>query len=74
MSNDIVPFNKNDVMIYLDSCIEYWRKEKKSFEENMDDGFWSMERNKIIAVCYIDAYQSVRVSLFGELLPKGDEG
>lgn len=44
---------------YLDNCIRHWRKQKR-------DG------NKT-AKYYIDAYQSCRLSLFGELLPLEDK-
>ena len=44
---------------YLDDCIRHWRKIEKDK---------SQDKNQI-AKYYIDAYQSVRMSLFGELLP-----
>lgn len=49
-----VPFEKDAVRLYLDECIVYWRKQR------------DLKRN-LIAYIYIDAYQSMRVSLFGEL-------
>ena len=49
-------FTKNNVKLYLDYAIKQWRKKRKSGSK--------------IAKYYIDAFQSVRVSLFGELLPK----
>lgn len=52
-----VPFTEKDVKGYLDKAIEYWRKCPAT---EMRDS-------------YVDAYQSVRISLFGELLPKGGE-
>lgn len=39
--------------------IRYWRNHKNERKD--------ME-NDILSDCYIDAYQSVRISLFGELL------
>lgn len=65
-----IPFTEKDVKEYLDDCIIYWRRNKKNLKNNMDDGFWAMDKNILIASCYIDAYQSVRISLFGELLKK----
>lgn len=53
-TNRTIPFNKEDVKKYLDECIKYWRKEHLN--------------NKEMARYYIDAFQSVRVSLFNELL------
>lgn len=57
-----VPFNKKDVKEYLDDCIRYWRKKKEVAEEGTPE--------KLMAVCYVDSYQSVRISLFGKLLKK----
>ena len=45
---------------YLDSCIKYWRERK--LEDLIDP-------NPGTCACYIDAFQSVRTSVFGELLP-----
>ena len=45
---------------YLDKCIRYWRgkyKESKTREE------------RVKAACYIDAFQSVRIFIFGKALP-----
>lgn len=50
-----IDFVEKDVKHYLDACIRVWRTKR----ENGDK----------IAIYYIDAYQSVRVSLFGSLLP-----
>lgn len=55
-----VPFVEKDVKEYLDRCIANWREKLKT-EENRPGG------NPEMAECYIDAFQSVRVSLFGEL-------
>lgn len=59
--SDVVLFTKNAVKKYLDTCIEYWRLK----HDKGDEG----------ALYYVDAYQSVRTSLFGESLGKeeGDE-
>lgn len=45
---------------YLDRCIRYWRYKLKH-SKNKEDGFR--------AECCIDAFQSVRESILGELLP-----
>ncbi len=55
-----LPFNETTVLAYLDSSIKGWR-EKKEGTDNADA--------KVLAGHYIDAYQSVRTSLFGEVLP-----
>jgi len=59
---ETVKFTEEKVKEYLDGCIRNWRKVG-------DNGVPGMpEYDKNIATYYIDAYQSVRVSLFGELL------
>lgn len=50
-----VEFTEKEVKKYLDDCIRFWRDKRK-------------EGNKM-AMYYVDAFQSVRSSLFGELLP-----
>lgn len=61
MSN-IVPFNEKDIKEYLDECIRYWRKRK--YQDEMNGSNYTMTTH------YIDAFQSVRMSLFGKLLGK----
>jgi len=50
--------NPEEIKKYLDNSITNWRRSK----ENADD-----QEDMLVASCYVDAYQSVRVSLFGEL-------
>ena len=52
--NNVIPFTKESVRDYLDICICFWRKEK--------------DKGCKYAMYYIDAFQSVRTSIFGELL------
>jgi hypothetical protein len=52
----MIRFEKKDVKEYLDRCIIHWRKKR-------DEG-------DAIAEYYVDAFQSIRMSLFGELLPE----
>ena len=54
-SKKTVSFTKKEVQKYLDECIKFWRRERD-------------ENNSKIAVYYIDAFQSVRISIFGKLL------
>jgi hypothetical protein len=49
-----IPFRKKEIIEYLDSCITQWRKQKKTGDK--------------LAPYYIDAFQSVRMTLFGKLL------
>lgn len=58
---ETVPINPTSIREYLDKCIIYSRKQLKNSKTKKD---------KLMAKCYIDAYQSVRVSLLGKLLPK----
>ncbi len=55
-----VPFDQASVLAHLDSAIKDWRV-KRDGTDNSDA--------KTLATHYVDAYQSVRISLFGELLP-----
>lgn len=63
-----IEFSKEEVKKYIDSCIDYWRKRKLEPEES-DDTYIGNERHSLVCACYIDAYQCMRVSIFGELKP-----
>lgn len=74
---NIVDINNPDkIKEYLDNAIINWRKRKNGTEDTLKDirstEFSFLEESYkeeiLVASCYIDAYQSVRVSLFGELL------
>ena len=73
----IIPLNDIEIKEYLDNAITKWRKQKKDSEDAMKNILnteWlgmsgQYEEEILMASCYIDAFQSVRVSLFGELLP-----
>ena len=56
MSERVVGFTKEAVLEYLDAAIKLARKQR--------DG------GDCKAMFYVDAFQSVRISLFGELLPQ----
>jgi len=64
-NNDVVPFNKEAVRTYLDDAIKFWRSAR--------DRKGAMTKDQVdlksMSPYYIDAYQSVRISLFGETLP-----
>lgn len=55
-----IPFTKKAVRDYLDKSITYWRARRDSSRSEVDTE---------ISTNYVDAFQSVRNSLFGELLP-----
>jgi hypothetical protein len=48
-----IPFTKTDIKEYLDRCIEFWRAKR--------------EAGDVLADSYIDAFQSVRTTIFGEV-------
>jgi hypothetical protein len=52
-----VDFTEDGIKEYLDNAIQHWRKCAPT----------DMQRH------YVDAFQSMRISLFGELLPKEGE-
>lgn len=60
MTSSTVKFTTSEVKKYLDECIRHWRSEHMSGNE--------------YAKYYLDAYRSVSVSLFGEVLPTDEEG
>jgi len=55
---NIIKFIKKDVKEYLDKCIDIWRDKRDNMENSKED--------RLMAIYYIDAYQSVRMSLFNE--------
>lgn len=58
-----VPFTEEAVKEYVDDCIRWWRDKREQHK---------LERDNERAYdddLYIDCFQSVRASLFGELLP-----
>ena len=54
---------------YLDGAICNWRVHRDAAEKSAEvkGDAWT-ERDKLVAECYIDAFQSVRTTVFGELL------
>lgn len=67
--------NIEEIKTYLDNVITIWRKRKEESKNALinisSDSNMAEQYNDEIFMsrCYIDAYQSVRISLFGELLP-----
>lgn len=59
--NDVVEFTEEAVKEYLDKAIVLWRKKRVNADNREQD---------MQASHYVDAFQSVRSSLFGEILPK----
>ena len=51
----VIPFKKMEVKAYLDRCVRYWRGKKAAGDATAEH--------------YIDAFQSVRRTLFGDILP-----
>ena len=50
---------RKEIKDYLDDCIRYWHKKRDNAEDGID---------KWTAICNIDAFQSVRISIFDEQL------
>jgi hypothetical protein len=63
---DRIPFTEVDVTAYLDRMITHWRKDKVLAEAAGD------EEGTQVASCYVDAFQSARMSILGALLPNPD--
>lgn len=59
MSSNRIALNETDIKAFLDERIQYWRRVR--------DNYKNIEHFR--AQCYIDAFQSVRTSLFDEFLP-----
>ena len=60
--SEYIPITEKAIKKYLDSCITKWR-EFRDCPENSD-------KMRDRARCYVDVYQSVRTSLFGNTLKK----
>jgi hypothetical protein len=56
---------KKKLKNYLDNVITHWRNKKDDSERD--------SKEELMAMCYIDAYQSVRVSILGKCLPFNNE-
>lgn len=52
-----IKYKIKKLMRFLDDCIDYWRRKKEISKTKQD---------KLITECYIDAYQSVKISIFGK--------
>lgn len=77
MSHSTVEFKEKEVLDFLDLLISFWREERDrqgdkfniNAEEIYEEGkFDQCPASLLIAICYIDAYQSIRASLFGTVL------
>lgn len=58
-TSEVIPFKRNAVRAYLDTSIQHWRSVRDGNAE---------PPIRIMATHYIDAFQSVRCSLFGSVL------
>jgi len=56
----MIPFKEKDVKNYLDINIANWRKKKNEADIS--------NFTRDLSICYIDAFQTVRIALFGEML------
>lgn len=64
--DQVVPFEQDAVKEYLDKAITNWRKTR----DDKDSSVSAIRQ----ANHYVDAFQSMRMSLFGELLGDPNEG
>jgi hypothetical protein len=53
---------KSEIKDYLDECIRHWRGVRDSDCDSLD-------AQVSMAIYYIDAFQSMRITIFGETLP-----
>lgn len=61
--SNLIPFTEEHIKDYLDNAIRSWRKKRDKIDPPL-----SNPEDHFMATCYIDAFQSVRMTLFGELL------
>lgn len=59
-----LPFGEDEIKHYLNRCIRLWRDKRQTALINGDKEAVTQ------AVHYVDAFQSVRTSIFGETLPE----
>jgi hypothetical protein len=67
-SNQTVPFTEQDVKAYLVACVLKWRA-RRDHPEDPKAAPEVLSQDNLMAICYIDAFQSVHTSLFGTLVP-----
>jgi hypothetical protein len=65
MGEETVEFTREAVKEYLDGAIRHWRRLRDKQPEAV--------REECMATYYVDAFQSVRVSLFGEVLGEEED-
>lgn len=56
--------NPDIIKTHIDMMIHHWRGKLRVSDPNSDA--------QLRAACYVDAYQSMRSTMFGELLPLDD--
>lgn len=62
------PLSIDEIETYLDNAIKYWRKIRDN-PSNYHRSAEGLNSEAAVAPCYIDAFQSMRFSVFGETLP-----
>ena len=58
-----IELTESAIKKYLDKAIKLWRQRREEAVKDSED--------ELVAKCYVDAFQSVRTSLFDELLEEG---
>lgn len=68
--SEMVPFTEISVLGYLNTNIRFWRQRRDDAPDTPGG-----TKVRVMAEHYVDAFQLVRMSLFGETLPaEGEEG
>ncbi len=72
---DQLPFTEDAIRRYLDDAIRSWRRRRDTQAALTDSSAWMKVEDFATArsTHYVDAFQSVRSSIFGETLPVDDE-
>jgi hypothetical protein len=60
-----IKFKEENIKEYLDRRIIFWEETLKDLKENMNDGFWALDKNKLMVTSYIETYKNVKKRLFG---------
>lgn len=56
-----------DIKSYLDKCIDLWRKHLEEAKSGREVVGYRGKEAELVCRCYIDAFQSVRTSIFDKL-------
>lgn len=73
---ELPPDDHENLRRYLETTVAHWRKERDAQKARLDSGETAEhlgdddpKLRHCMALCYVDAYQSVASSMLGELIP-----